>query len=258
MNQQSQADRFKNVILPATVELVHAAIAGSVVNAENVPSVIASISEAVTRLVNEPGVFDKEMYHAIAVSSTALDLEAINVVTEKYSQPVRSQPIASQSTADVSQPILSVVGAEKLVPPAPTARVIPFAKPRQEALEPELRVDATKGARYGRRKTDHQTAVDNRGSTYLKAPVEPQRKLPKGITSINETVMKDHIICLEDGRKVKDLGKHLADKGISPEEYKAKWGLPNSYPLRSPKAILTRGTIREFNPALGTFQVVSG
>jgi predicted transcriptional regulator len=47
-----------------------------------------------------------------------------------------------------------------------------------------------------------------------------------------ESVFPDHIICLECGTSLKMLKRHLAtDHGMTPDEYRAKWNLPPSYPM---------------------------
>lgn len=52
---------------------------------------------------------------------------------------------------------------------------------------------------------------------------------------IRSSVKKDHIICLEDGRKMKMLKRHLRTAyGMSPEEYRARWNLPVDYPMVAP------------------------
>ena len=49
------------------------------------------------------------------------------------------------------------------------------------------------------------------------------------------SVFPDHIVCLEDGKKFKSLKRHLAtDHGLTPDEYRAKWGLPADYPMVAP------------------------
>ncbi len=49
---------------------------------------------------------------------------------------------------------------------------------------------------------------------------------------INRSMRKSHIICLEDGRKMKTLKGHLRSAhGMTPDEYRAKWGLSSSYPM---------------------------
>jgi predicted transcriptional regulator len=47
-----------------------------------------------------------------------------------------------------------------------------------------------------------------------------------------ETVFGDHLICMEDGLSMKMLKRHLLTvHGMTPDEYRAKWGLPESYPM---------------------------
>lgn len=53
--------------------------------------------------------------------------------------------------------------------------------------------------------------------------------------SIKKSVGHDFIVCLEDGKKYKSLKRHLKSRyGMSPEEYRAKWGLPVDYPMVAP------------------------
>ena len=49
---------------------------------------------------------------------------------------------------------------------------------------------------------------------------------------MKKSVTRDHIICLEDGKKFRSLKRHLdAVYGMTPNEYRAKWGLPKDYPM---------------------------
>jgi predicted transcriptional regulator len=60
---------------------------------------------------------------------------------------------------------------------------------------------------------------------------EPQ----KPAVPIKKSVTGDHIICLEDGLKFKSLKRHLRSSyNMTPEEYRAKWGLPHDYPMVAP------------------------
>ena len=53
---------------------------------------------------------------------------------------------------------------------------------------------------------------------------------------VDMSVTPDYIVCLEDGRRFKMLKGHLrASYGMSPEEYREKWGLPADYPMVAPK-----------------------
>ena len=52
---------------------------------------------------------------------------------------------------------------------------------------------------------------------------------------IKKSVQPDFIVCLEDGKKLKLLKRHLtASYGMTPEQYRAKWGLPSDYPMVAP------------------------
>ena len=52
---------------------------------------------------------------------------------------------------------------------------------------------------------------------------------------IRRSLTDDHIVCLEDGKKLKMLKRHLmSDHGLTPEAYRAKWGLRPDYPMVAP------------------------
>lgn len=50
-----------------------------------------------------------------------------------------------------------------------------------------------------------------------------------------QSIFHDYIVCLEDGRKLQMMKRHLfAAYGMTPEEYRLKWGLPSDYPMTAP------------------------
>ena len=62
--------------------------------------------------------------------------------------------------------------------------------------------------------------------------VEPEKPELIPAISVKKSVTPDYIVCLEDGKKFKSLKRHLRTHyDISPEEYRAKWGLPHDYPM---------------------------
>ena len=64
--------------------------------------------------------------------------------------------------------------------------------------------------------------------------VEPQVKQEPAV-SIRASVKPDYIVCLEDGKKLKMLRRHLMTHyGMTPEDYRAKWNLPKGYPMVAP------------------------
>ncbi|MBL9096096.1 MAG: MucR family transcriptional regulator [Alphaproteobacteria bacterium] len=57
----------------------------------------------------------------------------------------------------------------------------------------------------------------------------------KPAVSVKKSIGDDYIICLEDGKKLKMLKRYLRTRyNMSPEEYRAKWGLPADYPMVAP------------------------
>lgn len=64
---------------------------------------------------------------------------------------------------------------------------------------------------------------------------DPAEVLPEPAVSIRASVKKDHIVCLEDGKKFKMLKRHLmTEYNMTPDEYRARWGLPADYPMVAP------------------------
>jgi predicted transcriptional regulator len=62
--------------------------------------------------------------------------------------------------------------------------------------------------------------------------------------SIKKSITADYLVCLEDGKKFKSLKRHLRTKyNLSPEEYRAKWGLPVDYPMVAPNYATARSNL---------------
>ena len=78
-------------------------------------------------------------------------------------------------------------------------------------------------------------ALDSAGGAT--ASLEPAVPIKKSITD-------DFLICLEDGKKFKSLKRHLRSKyGLSPEQYREKWGLPYDYPMVAPSYARKRSAL---------------
>jgi predicted transcriptional regulator len=57
----------------------------------------------------------------------------------------------------------------------------------------------------------------------------------KPAIAIRKSITPEYLICLEDGKKLKMLKRHLRSTyGMTPDEYRAKWGLPADYPMVAP------------------------
>lgn len=63
---------------------------------------------------------------------------------------------------------------------------------------------------------------------------------------IKKSVFPDYIICLEDGKKLKMLKRHLDRAyGMTPEQYREKWGLPPNYPMTAPNYAAHRSSLAQ-------------
>lgn len=65
-------------------------------------------------------------------------------------------------------------------------------------------------------------------------PVEEAAPELKPAVAIKKSVTNDYIVSLEDGRKFKSMKRYLAGLGMTPEQYRQKWGLPGNYPMVAP------------------------
>ncbi len=67
---------------------------------------------------------------------------------------------------------------------------------------------------------------------------------PKPAVNPKKSIFDDYIICLEDGKKFKSLKRHLMTHyGLTPEEYREKWGLDPSYPMVAPNYAAARSQL---------------
>ena len=70
--------------------------------------------------------------------------------------------------------------------------------------------------------------------------------------SVRSSIKPDHIVCLEDGKKLKMLKRHLMTRyGMTPDDYRTKWGLPGDYPMVAPNYAEQRRTLAK-SIGLGT------
>src|SRR5215208_982862 len=70
---------------------------------------------------------------------------------------------------------------------------------------------------------------------------EPEKHEPP--VPINKTIRPDYIISLEDGRQYKSLKRHLSSRGLTPEQYRKKWGLRTDSPMVSANYAKTRSEL---------------
>jgi len=71
----------------------------------------------------------------------------------------------------------------------------------------------------------------------------------KPAVSIRRSITSDHLVCLEDGKKLKMLKRYIrTNYSMTPNEYRAKWGLPHDYPMVAPNYAKQRS---EFAKTIG-------
>lgn len=81
-------------------------------------------------------------------------------------------------------------------------------------------------------------------------PAQPERPQPS--VPVKKSVTPDYLICLEDGKKLKMLKRHLMTRyGMTPDDYRTKWGLPGDYPMVAPNYAEQRRTLAK-SIGLGT------
>ena len=75
---------------------------------------------------------------------------------------------------------------------------------------------------------------------------------PEPAVPVKKSVMPEYIVCLEDGKKLKMLKRHLKTAyNMSPEEYRERWGLPADYPMVAPSYARQRSKLAK-DIGLGT------
>jgi predicted transcriptional regulator len=76
----------------------------------------------------------------------------------------------------------------------------------------------------------HQSVSTLGTAPVAEATAEPQ----KPAVPVKKSITDDYLISLEDGRKLKSMKRYLAGLGMTPQQYREKWGLPHDYPMVAP------------------------
>ncbi len=73
---------------------------------------------------------------------------------------------------------------------------------------------------------------------------EPETPALTPAVPVKRSIQPDYLICLEDGKKFKSLKRHLRTRyNLSPDEYRARWNLPDDYPMVAPSYAQTRSEL---------------
>jgi len=94
--------------------------------------------------------------------------------------------------------------------------------------------------------SDLPNLIDNVFSTLARLGTDAKAEAPKQepAVSVRASIKPDYIVCLEDGKKLKMLKRHLMTHyNMTPEEYRAKWNLAADYPMVAPNYAAQRRTL---------------
>jgi predicted transcriptional regulator len=72
------------------------------------------------------------------------------------------------------------------------------------------------------------------GAPATEAPAETSEERKLSAAQVRKSITRDALISFEDNKPYKTLRRHLAVKGLTPEQYREKWGLPKDYPMVAP------------------------
>ena len=87
---------------------------------------------------------------------------------------------------------------------------------------------------------------------------EAEAARPEPAVSVRSSIKPDYIVCLEDGKKLKMLKRHLMTHyGMTPDDYRQRWGLRADYPMVAPNYAKTRRELAK-KIGLGTARTKSG
>jgi predicted transcriptional regulator len=94
-------------------------------------------------------------------------------------------------------------------------------------------------------------------ATVTEKPAPAPAEKPQPAVPIRKSVFPDYIVCLEDGKQLKMLKRHLATSyNMTPEQYRQKWGLDASYPMVAPNYAERRSSLAK-QIGLGTHRASS-
>lgn len=244
--------RTGTTLVPETVGVVSAFLSRTPMPQGDVHKLVKEVHAALVGIALESGTVSEDLhrigYHPHAAGMAA-PVDVASVAARLFSG-ARPQ----QRAVPVPLPAPSPRPAEEKRA-LPLAEVLPMhAAPVAPAPLPEVRSDVVVPFRRPERKPKPEMA-----SEQIELPIMPAAPVPpKGVT-VRSSVQMEWLVCLEDGKKTRNLTKHISDRyGMTPDEYRAKWGLPASYPMHPPAAILNHGDQFEFEPLSGAFRRLRG
>ncbi len=121
---------------------------------------------------------------------------------------------------------------------------MPDDKPTAELLEHTTRIVAAHVANNPIAVTDVTGLIATVHQALATLGPEEAAPRPEPAVSIKQSVKPEYIVCLDDGKKLKMLKRHLRTAyNLSPAEYRERWGLPRDYPMVAPNYAATRSKL---------------
>ncbi len=121
---------------------------------------------------------------------------------------------------------------------------MPDDKPTAELLELTTKIVAAHVANNAITATDIPGLIATVHETLAKLGTEETAAKPTPAVPIKQSVKPEYIICLEDGKKLKMLKRHLTTAySMTPDDYRKRWGLPPDYPMVAPNYAKTRSEL---------------
>lgn len=218
------------------LQAVHAAVVDMVASSEAIGRQYPQLAQMA--LMNEPAVSEGIPDQGAADESASAEPDPIATLSEPGAYEFFIPSLASLMHSMDTQTQAGSVSAERKF---------------DTACALSTSTDMVSVASGGRH---HSDRVKLNPSHKGRSAQEP--KLPKRLKSVSDAIKMNHIICLEDGKRVKDLAEHLSTLGMSPADYRLKWDLPEEYPMMAPNLILTKGQIYKVDPLTGARVPVRG
>ncbi len=121
---------------------------------------------------------------------------------------------------------------------------MPDDKPSAELLELTSKIVAAHVSHNAVPTTDLPGLMATVHQALATAGTEEAAGRPKSAVPIKQSIKPEYIVCLEDGKKHKMLKRHLMTAhGMTPDEYRERWGLPRDYPMVAPNYAAMRSKL---------------
>ncbi len=121
---------------------------------------------------------------------------------------------------------------------------MPDDKPTAELLELTTKIVAAHVSHNAMPAADLPRLIATVHETLAKLGTEEAAPRPEPAVSIKQSVKPEYIVCLDDGKKLKMLKRHLRTAyNMTPDDYRKRWGLPSDYPMVAPNYAARRSEL---------------